>query len=394
MRIQKNFPKNRSHLISILVAFGLILATKASASNATFSLSPSGGTFTPGQSIKVQVLLNTNGNQVNAGEASINFSQDTLRFIGISKSGLFSFWQTEPSLSGNNIRFVGGRNSSYSNSGTLFTINFQAIKEGSAEVNFASGRILAADGDGTSVYGGASGASWRISATPSTPVGNAPTIPEIKSSSHKNQNSWYNSKLANFTWDLPTNVNETAVTIDNNPDTNPTNFEKATNKLETQSKEGTFYVHVRFKNKFGISPTAHYKFLTDLTPPEKFTITYPTSQETNNNKNRIGFDTIDTLSGVAKYTLQIDDSEEKQIQQNEDRETELTNLAIGKHNLIITAYDHAGNFQKSRGYIIIQKASFPWCCLIAIFALILSIISLFLNLKVQIRSKSKKKSSK
>ena len=366
-------------LFSLLVTCYLLLASPALAAGATFSINPGTGKFALGQTIKAQVQLNANGNEVNAGEGDIQFTTDTLKLVGISKGNLFTFWQTEPKENSGTIRFVGGRNSNYSSSGTLFTLNFQTLKEGPAKVTFTSGRILAADGEGTLKYGGSSSANWSIGST-QIPAGNKPEAPIIKSSTHPEQSHWYNNKTASFSWEVPANVNQTATAIDTNPNTEPTKFENPQNHLETDTSEGIYYLHVKFKNKFGSSATTHYKFQSDLTPPENFTLRYPQSQETTKHNPRIGFSANDKLSGIHKYTLSLDNQPAKTLNLNNDSEIEFSSLPIGRHNFEAKAYDQAGNVTSAKSYIIVEPKPFPWSLILSLLALLVSLLSLLLNI--------------
>lgn len=163
--------------ILLLVCSGLFIFIPqfAHASGATMSIAPASGQYKVGQKITAAVRLLTGGNAINAAEGHLHFSPDLLSVASISKSGtIFSYWPAEPSYdnSSGTISFAGGSNNAFSgSSGKILTITFNVKAIGSATLNFDNGRILAADGNGTNVYGGSSGAQWQIIAgsTPSQP---------------------------------------------------------------------------------------------------------------------------------------------------------------------------------------------------------------------------------
>jgi len=133
----------------------------------------------------VAISVHAGGSPINAAEATLNFSNDLLTITSLSKSGsIFELWTVEPAFSGDSITFGGGVIGSFSgSSGKLLTVNFKAKKQGEAQVIFSDGRILAADGEGTDIFSGSSGGSYKI--TPTLPVTpkpkpKVPVIPKPK----------------------------------------------------------------------------------------------------------------------------------------------------------------------------------------------------------------------
>ncbi len=176
----------------------ILHSPSAYAQSATFSASPPGGSFGVGEEFSVAISVHSGGSPINAAEATLNFSHDLLAVTSLSKSGsIFSLWTVEPAFSGGSITFGGGAPSSFSgSSGKLLTVNFKAKKQGEARVIFSGGRILAADGKGTDIFSGSSGASYKITAAappvipkpkpkvpvipkPKAPVIPAPEVPEV-----------------------------------------------------------------------------------------------------------------------------------------------------------------------------------------------------------------------
>ena len=132
----------------LLVLFALpIDYTKA----ADLSVSPSSATYQVGDRVVLKVITSTD-QPLNAISATLKFPRSIFSVESISKSGsVLNFWVTEPSFSNQNgvIKFEGVALNGFSfGNGTVITINLRANSEGSGEVYFESGTILANDGQG------------------------------------------------------------------------------------------------------------------------------------------------------------------------------------------------------------------------------------------------------
>ena len=81
----------------------------------------------------------------------------------ISKdNSVFNLWTSNPSFSNTagTVNYSGGSNDAYTgNAGDVVDVTFKALAAGTASVKFASATALAADGQGTNVLGGTTGAT-------------------------------------------------------------------------------------------------------------------------------------------------------------------------------------------------------------------------------------------
>ncbi len=156
--------------------------------------------------------------------------------VSLSKTGsIFTLWTTEPIFSNStgNIVFGGGVPANFSGtSGTIMTINLKAKANASAQVNFSSGSVLAADGKGTNVLATMSGGTYTLKPSvvtppaeeapaeeytpPTTPTG-TPAAPIVFSSTHPDPEKWYSNNNSEFTWKLPSDVTGVSLMLSEKP---------------------------------------------------------------------------------------------------------------------------------------------------------------------------------
>ncbi len=351
-----------------LVAASALLATPAfSASGGSFYLSPSTGTEFLNSKFTVAIDLSTGGQSINAGQASLTYDKSLLKVLSISKGSVFSLWTEEPTFSAGagTIDFGGGvpRPGYSGNGGTVCVITFQAIKLGTAAVNFTSGDLLANDGLGTNILSSMGSASFNITPkvtapTPApTPNQPAPTPtpapvetaaynrPVITSATHPDQTKWYKVKTADFAWNLPDGATGVSVAFDQKSDTEPGNVSDGlfNSKEYTVNNDGSWYIHVKVKDNQGHWGTAgHFRVNVDSTPPADFTLSV--KQEDPNDWPTLNFQTTDALSGLDRYEILIDSLSAAPIVLTADKTSyKLTDLAVGSHTVAVKAIDLAGN---------------------------------------------------
>jgi len=108
------------------------------------------------------------------------------------------------------------------------TVNFKIKAAGSAQVSFASGSVLAADGKGTNVLANMISGVYTIkpkvtipsaeevpaeqSTSPSVAAG-TPLAPVVSSVTHPDPNKWYSNSNPEFTWELPSGVTADAADV-------------------------------------------------------------------------------------------------------------------------------------------------------------------------------------
>lgn len=325
---------------------------------ATLSLSPDTGVYTTGGTFTARVVINTQGESINAAEGTLSFNNSSLAVVGISKGSIFNLWTNEPTFSNSagTIVFGGGSPAGYKGSaGTILTVTFRAKSAGTAKVNFQSGSVLAADGLGTNILTAMNGGTYTLTAADLVPEpevieyvapANTPGIPQITSSTHSDPQGWFKASEAKLSWTLPSDVTAMRTLLDNNSGTIPTKvYETPIQEITISDlEEGVQYFHLQFKNGNGWGRVAHYRLAVDNSPPTKFSIDLPEVPDLSNPEQTFLLNVEDKVSGIDHYVVQIDGGETyKYVDETGSSTITLPPLLPGSHSLIIEAVDRAGN---------------------------------------------------
>lgn len=374
----------RKAFVTLLLFIGGISAASA----ATLYLSPASGTYTIGKNFTVSVRVNTS-QAMNAADGVINFPTDKLTVVGLSKSGsIFNLWVQEPSYSNSgqlgNVRFEGVvLNPGFTGDGKILDITFAAKSKGIANVTFASGSVLANDGQGTNILSALNSGSYTMQEASSqnpeiVAPGSLPPRPSlkhyIKGSGgelvlfHTSENGikWSNSSFAKLVWALPAGTTGLATLLNDDPESNSGTKSEGFFDSKTFSvlEEGKHYFHIRFINNKGAGPILHYPLFIDTVPPKSFSIKFANKTEDNNSTNystsnprlQITFSTSDDLSGVDHYELKIDNGEWVKA----DSFMTLSGIYVlpkqkpGMRTITARAFDKAGNFTDTASQVFIE----------------------------------------
>ncbi len=358
--------RNSKTIKLVFISFCLVLISgflsEVKGAGASLYLSPSSGTYEVGSNFSVKVKVNSNGQAINAAEATLTFNPAEISVVSISKTGsIFSLWTQEPTFSnsGGKIVFSGGTPTPFTGtSGTLITITFKAKISGSAQVSFSSGSVLAADGKGTNILSNMNGGIYTLKPKAIIPPveevppeeeyippgvsGAAPFAPVVYSSTHPDANKWYSNNDPEFSWKVPSDVTAVKLLIGRLPRAIPTVLYSppiSEKKLE-DLEDGIWYFHVRFKNKYGWGAILHRKVLIDTQPPEPFKIEIKEGKQTTNPRPTLVFETTDGMSGIDYYEIMIDG---RSLLRTDKSEYKIPSQDLGKHIIIVKAVDKAGN---------------------------------------------------
>lgn len=383
---------------------GVLLILPSVVHGAGISLFLDKNFYNVGDEFTISLKIDSEGVNINAAQATLAYPADILEIKKIDKSdSIFNFWLEEPAFNNSTgiLSFIGGSSGGYSGKAlNVFNIVFGTKKAGSAALGLTQGAVTASDGSGTNVLTGMRGANLVITeksaaaapsvpaaATPAAPEGvqpiflppeilpkptqiirtpvkarNVPDAPKIEVPFYPNQNSWYNS-IANFLvkWDLPEDINAVATAVNSNPKFNPTKSEGLfDNKFFPGVSDGISYLHISFKNNIGWGDTAHYKISVDTVPPKPFEIKLEGGIDKNgvtgNPAPTIIYKSADGLSGIAKYSVQIDD---KAVIETQDFKLVSPLQKPGKHTIKVAAIDFAGNGVENRAVIDVLPIASP-----------------------------------
>lgn len=366
MKISLNNTKNLLNYTktTLLVFFSLILVfisglPSAEGAGASLYLSPSSGTYTVGKTFSVTVGVNTGGVAINAAEGALSFNEN-LEVTGVSRSGsIFNLWVQEPSYSNSSrvISFSGGiPHPGFTGSGKIFSITFRAKKVGTGVVAFSSGKVLADDGRGTNILSSMGSGNYTIGEVPPSLI--LPSQPEISSSTHPDQNKWYQDNNPQFSWELPSGITGLSLSLSKDGEGSPDSVSEGL--IDSKSyggiEDGIWYFNLKFQNKNGWGPTAHYKAKIDTTRPDFFEIAIDNGGDATNPQPVLLYKTTDTPSGIDYYEVKIDQGES--IRTNDDS-YQLPLQPPGKHTAIIKAVDKAGNYNLAMADIEIKPIETP-----------------------------------
>ncbi len=101
----------------------------------------------------VQIRLDTENENINLGEITVNFNPEYLEVVNISTGdSVFTLWPESPIFSNKDglVSFAGGVPGGFDGNGKLLSIYFKALKNGEASIGFeANSNILLNDGSGS-----------------------------------------------------------------------------------------------------------------------------------------------------------------------------------------------------------------------------------------------------
>ncbi len=383
-------------LTTIIIAVGFFLFPNLSHA-ASLQVSTDKSQYQVGDKITARISLSTT-DAANATAGSLTFSSDKLRPTSISKSGsIVTLWVKEPAYSGSSVSFEGViPNPGFTGSGRVLTVTFTATTPGAATISFASGSILANDGQGTELLSSMGRASLTIAAAavktettkPATPspvatvAGETPSAPQIYSNTTPDATKWYNIPATTINWSLPDGITDVSYSFDNNPTTDPTEKSLGLAESFTSSElltDGSWYFHLKYKNAIGWSPAAHFAIQIDDTNPDSLAVD-EAKDSLAINRAKFIFDATDKLSGIDRVEFRIDVGP-AQIAKPAGPHSyfDTPDLASGKHLLTVRAIDLAGNATQKQLFFQI-KSSFLARLKTFLLGNVMSVVSITISL--------------
>jgi hypothetical protein len=352
-------------LFAILTA-GFFFMDPVEVSAASLNLAANKVNISIGDTVRVDIHVNSEGSGVNAFQATLNFPKDILQTQSIDKTdSIVNFWLQDPTFSNDTgqIKFIGGSTSGlFGQSLQIATVVFKATGSGQANLVFSDGAVTASDGSGTNVLSVMNGLQMSVipktgvvvpgAATAAVPMSQivreavpaaaVPARPILEIPLYPNPVNWYNL-VSNFLvqWTLPLDITGVATAVDKSPTTVPTVSEGLfNNKNFNVLPDGVSHLHVRFKNNIGWGSTTHYRLAIDTKPPLPFEITITPAFSTMDPNPTISYETADQLSGLNNYTVQIDNVA---ATATDETTFAFVKLSPGKHTVTVAAIDKAGN---------------------------------------------------
>lgn len=349
--------------------FSVQMRAYASPDSASLFIRPTEGGFVAGGTFEVGIYLNTGGNNVNAVRVDLEFPPDKLQVVSpnIGKS-VVQFWVIQPTFSNSRgtISFQGGVPPPGINTtdGLISTVVFRVTNTGQAALRIKdSSRVYFADGKGTDILGSVSHAIFSLKLPP-------PQGPLVVAPKHPDQNSWYKEDDVEFVWELPLGATAVSYVLNVEPldisDDIPESLKKSIVYKDLTS--GTQYFHIKaFNPDSGWGGTTHYVVNIDDDPPADFKMEVSPRPRTTVNKPTLIFVTTDAHSGLSHFLLKVV-SLNKPVGEAAKGSTPffievsspfvLPELDFGNYDVVVRAYDLAGNYREVHQKLIIVAGFF------------------------------------
>lgn len=328
----------KSLLSIICLAIVLVQAQPALAGSAVFTVSATAQPVEVGDTFVVNVNLNPAGSSVDTARSILSFSSDIISAVNVSLGGALD----SPSP-GNSINNSSGTISwggftvdrQLTSSGLFARATFKANAVGEAVISVNSSSRIISDGN---EVGNPSGYNQvKVSIIPATNDGNE--LLQLSSTTHPNQEVWYQSTTAQFTWNTIPNATY-LWHWDREPETIPAQVSKEPNKTIRNIKSGIWYFHLQAKLSDGnITKPIHYRVQVDNVKPNPIE---PYLDVNDQQQLTVRFATTDYHSGVTTYDLRVNQEDIE----NAPNPYILRGLNVGENFIVVTAYDAAGNVRQ------------------------------------------------
>lgn len=338
----------RRALLSLFL-FGLF-SSPLSAQAAALSLSPNTGTFTVGSTFDLSIFIDSNGQNINAVAANLQFPPDKLQLVSptVGKS-VVGVWVTAPQFNNQtgqiNLEGVipGGLKTSQ---GLLTTLTFRVKSVGQAVVKFLNqSKVLLNDGIGTDSLANIQNGIYQLILPP-------PAGPIVTSSTHPDQTKWQASNNPVLAWAAAeSDVQGYSYVLSDEPLDVPDDVSEGdrTSVSYRDLSEGRHYFHIKALRSGAWGDTTHFALLVDKTPPAEFPVQILPGNRTTSLQPVIQFSTTDNSSGLDHYELRLISLQpqgEQALFIESSSPYVPPALKLGNYDVILRAYDVAGNYRE------------------------------------------------
>ncbi len=349
----------------LITAASFLLFPAKTHAAASLYVSPAGGSFTIGSTFTVSIFLDTGGQPVNAVEADLSFPPDKLQVVSPSTGKSFvKTWIVQPTYSNANgtLKFQGiiPNPGIITNSGLVSTITFRVKDISTAGIKFLdTSRVLLNDGKATDILDKTSGSIYYLTLPP-------PEGPIVTSRTDPDQGAWYASPTVTFEWTAPPDIQGYSYVLDDNPNTVPDDISKGTGTRVVYNNlaDGTHYFHLKGSRQNAWGGVTDYAVNIDKTPPAAFDIDISPSSYTSQRNVVVSFQTTDGFSGIDHYELAMIPLVKTTPGKNdapffiEASSPHLNTFDLGRYQIVVRAYDKAGNYYQSQAALTVVNPVF------------------------------------
>ncbi len=344
----------RRFFFSAIVAAALFFAFPFSAHAASLTFSPSSGTFTVGSTFSITVLLNTEDETANTIRAQISYPADKLQLVSPSTgNSVISIWTSLPKVDNQRgiVDLQGGIPGGIKSTGAaITTLVFRVNSVGNAVVRFTDqSKVLLNNGLGTEALRQVTNGVYNLVLPP-------PAGPIVSSETHPDQTNWYNISTVVLRWAPEQNVDGYSYMLSENPGDVPDDISEGINQSVTYKNvpDGIHYFHIKSLKDKAWGGVTHFALKIDTAAPAAFPVDIIPDARTSRREPIVQFSTTDGLSSVSHYELKLiplspsaDGGFNAQPLFIEVTSPYVfSELPIGNYDVIVRAYDFAGNYQE------------------------------------------------
>jgi hypothetical protein len=330
------------------------------------------------QTFAVDIKMDSEGQTINAIEAYISYSSETLQIVDIKpNNSAINLWVSKPRIDEENhtIVLIGGiGGGAVMKDATLATLVIKTVAAGEASLQldaFRSGVYLN-DGQGTRISFTGPDARATVSTTTYQPS------VKIMSPTHPEEFLWYANSTAILAWEAGENT-DWSYNISLDPaDIVDTTADQPIGQVEFSNlSDGVHYFQLRqHLGGSDWSDPVMRGVRVDTTAPVAFTVTKHIHDPLYGNNTVLVFQTTDATSGIAYYEVSED---------NNTYQVERGPVAMRNPNastIRVTAFDYAGN-STSVEIKDTQRVHWTYILLVGIAVLVLLVFLLIVRKKYQ-----------
>ncbi|MEK7138240.1 MAG: cohesin domain-containing protein, partial [Patescibacteria group bacterium] len=305
--------------------------------------------------------------------ANLSFPPDKLQVVTPSTGkSLIQVWVDQPSFSNTEgtLRFQGAIPTPGINtqSGMIATMTFRVKQTGVAALKILdTSRVLLNDGKGTDILGERTGGIFELILPP-------PAGPLVTSPTHPDQTKWYSGNNPALTWSKGSEVRGFSYVLNDSPIDTPDDITEGvkTNVAYKDLPDGIHYFHIKSLGVDAWGGVTHYAINIDKTPPAAFELAISPGERTSRKQPIFDFDTTDEASGIDHYELKLiplDQNAREVLGSEGATETPFfvevsspyyRELDLGRFEVVVRAYDKAGNYFQTEKKLTITKAIFEF----------------------------------
>lgn len=323
---------------------------------ASLFIQPQTGTFPVGSTFSVSVFINTNGKAINTVEADLKFDPNKLQITSpTSDTSFFRIWLGMPTYSNSEgtINLKGGIPDPgiITSNGLITTINFRVKSTGSTAITFTDkSKVLANDGQATDILINKTGTVVNLILPP-------PAGPAVSSPTHPDQSSWSRNNSPLLVWNKDIDVSGFSYALNKEAISSLDDIiDGSQSKVKYENLAGgVWFFHIKaYSEGSGWGGTSDYQILIDKIPPADFSSVIEPRARTTMRRPLISFITTDDISGIDHYEIKIVPVGKAEINPKQNSffiEAENPfappSLDLGAYDVIVRAYDKAGNVRES-----------------------------------------------